>query len=60
VLQLLGPPGSEKTYALKQQQASEWRFLDGQDARMFVVMFDNAGIVVSTAIEDDPRRQGGG
>jgi outer membrane protein assembly factor BamE (lipoprotein component of BamABCDE complex) len=56
---LLGPPGSTQSYALKQQRAWEWRFLDGQEARIFVVMFDNAGVVVSTAIEEDPRRQGG-
>ncbi len=28
------------------------------DTRMFVVMFDAAGRVVSTAIEEDPRRLG--
>jgi hypothetical protein len=60
VLQRLGPPGSTQRYALKQQRALEWRFQDGNDARMFVVMLDSAGIVVSTAIEEDPRRLGGG
>jgi hypothetical protein len=59
VQQLLGPPGSSQDYALKQQRAWEWRFLDGQETRMFVVMFDGSGIVVSTAIEEDPRRSGG-
>jgi hypothetical protein len=59
VQQLLGPPGSSQQYALKQQQAWEWRFLDAQETRMFVVMLDAAGIVVSTAIEEDPRRSGG-
>jgi outer membrane protein assembly factor BamE (lipoprotein component of BamABCDE complex) len=57
---LLGPPGRVQPYALKQQTAWEWRFLDGMDTRMFVVMFNSAGRVVSTAIEEDPRRQGGG
>jgi outer membrane protein assembly factor BamE (lipoprotein component of BamABCDE complex) len=55
---LLGPPGSVQGYPLKKQTAWEWRFLDGQDTRMFVVMFDAAGRVVSTAIEEDPRRHG--
>jgi outer membrane protein assembly factor BamE (lipoprotein component of BamABCDE complex) len=59
VQQLLGPPGSSQDYALKRQRAWGWRFLDGQETRMFVVMLDNSGTVVSTAIEDDPRRQGG-
>jgi outer membrane protein assembly factor BamE (lipoprotein component of BamABCDE complex) len=59
VTALLGPPGRRQAYALKQQTAWEWRFLDGMETRMFVVMFDAAGRVVSTAIEDDPRRQGG-
>jgi hypothetical protein len=58
VTALLGPPGSVQGYPLKKQTASEWRFLDGQDTRMFVVMFDAAGRVVSTAIEEDPRRLG--
>lgn len=59
VLQRLGPPGSTQSYALKRQRALEWRFLDGNDARMFVVMLDSGGTVVSTAIEEDPRRLGG-
>jgi len=59
VVDLLGPPGARQSYALKQQTAWEWRFLDGLDTRMYVVMFDAAGRVVSTAIEEDPRRQGG-
>jgi hypothetical protein len=59
VQSLLGPPGRVQPLALKQQTAWEWRFLDGQDTRMFVVMFDAAGKVVGTAVEEDPRRQGG-
>lgn len=59
VLQRLGPPGSTQSYALKRQRALEWRFLDGNDARMFVVMLDSGGTVVSTATEEDPRRSGG-
>lgn len=55
---LIGPPGSVQGYPLKKLTAREWRFLDGQDTRMFVVMLDAAGRVVSTAIEEDPRRLG--
>ena len=60
VTALLGPPGSRQSYPLKQQSAWEWRFLDGNDTRLFVVMFDATGRVVSTAIEEDPSRLGGG
>lgn len=60
VIALLGPPGRKQPLVLKQQVAWEWRFLDGHETRMFVVMFDTAGRVVGSAIEDDPRRQGGG
>ena len=56
---LLGPPGRTEKYALKQQTAWEWRFLDSNNTRVFVVMFDAAGAVVSSAIEEDPRQSGG-
>lgn len=59
VLQLLGRPGRTEKYALKQQTAWEWRFLDGNETRVFVVMFDAGGTVVSSAVEEDPRRSGG-
>jgi outer membrane protein assembly factor BamE (lipoprotein component of BamABCDE complex) len=59
VTALLGPPGSVRRYPLKKLTAWEWRFQDGIDTRMFVVMFDLAGRVVSTAVEEDPHRQGG-
>lgn len=59
VLALLGPPGRTQQYALKQQTAWEWRYLDGTETRLFVVMFDANGTVVSSATEEDPRRQGG-
>lgn len=58
VTALLGPPGRTQPYALSKQTGWEWRFQDGMDTRIFVVMFDSAGRVVSTSIEEDPRRQG--
>lgn len=59
VLAILGRPGRTQTYAMKQETAWEWRFNDGAETRLFVVMFDASGQVVSTAIEEDPRRTGG-
>lgn len=59
ILVMLGRPGRAEKYALKQQAVWVWRFLDGIEARVFVVTFDAAGSVVSSAIEDDPRRFGG-
>jgi outer membrane protein assembly factor BamE (lipoprotein component of BamABCDE complex) len=59
VLAILGRPGREQEYKLKRETAWEWRFNDGAETRMFVVMFNAAGQVVSTAIEEDPRRTGG-
>ena len=60
VVGLLGRPGRTEKYALKRETAWEWRFLDGNETRLFVVMFDAAGTVISSAIEEDPRRSGGG
>lgn len=59
VLALLGRPGRTQSYRLKQQVAWEWRFLDNPDTRVFVVMFDAAGLVVSSAVEEDPRKNAG-
>ena len=59
VLAVIGRPGREQEYRLKQETAWEWRFNDGAETRLFVVMFNAAGQVVSTAIEEDPRRTGG-
>jgi outer membrane protein assembly factor BamE (lipoprotein component of BamABCDE complex) len=56
---VLGRPGSTQSYKLKQQMAWEWRFLDGPETRVFVVMFDAAGTVVSSAVEEDPRKNAG-
>jgi outer membrane protein assembly factor BamE (lipoprotein component of BamABCDE complex) len=57
---LLGPPGRTQEYRLKQETAWEYRFKDGAETRMFTVMFNAAGQVVSTSILDDPRPMGGG
>lgn len=49
---LLGRPGNQQFYALKQQTAWEWKVLDGAQDKRFVVMFDDAGKVVASGIED--------
>jgi len=59
VVAVLGPAGRAQEYRLKNQTAWEYRFNDGAETRMFVVMFDAGGKVVSTAVEEDPRRMGG-
>lgn len=58
ILVVLGRPGRAEKYPLKQQTSWEWRFLDGVETRVFVVTFDTGGSVVSSAIEEDPRRFG--
>lgn len=59
VLVMLGRPGRTERYTLKQHSAWEWRFIDGSNARLFVVTFDASGTVVETAVEDDRGRLGG-
>jgi outer membrane protein assembly factor BamE (lipoprotein component of BamABCDE complex) len=59
VLAALGPPGRTQDYKMKQQTAWEWRFKDGAETRVFVVMFTSAGQVASTAVEEPPRIGGG-
>ena len=58
VLIMLGRPARAERYPLEQQSSWEWRFLDGNDTRLFVVTFDAGGTVVSSVIEDDSRRSG--
>ena len=55
-----GPPCRIEGYPLKRQMAWEWRFLDGNRTKRFVVMFDATERAVSSAIGEDPRRIGGG
>lgn len=55
VLKVLGPPGRTQNYTMKQETAWEWRFKDGAVTRVFVVTFNNAGQVLSTAVEEPPR-----
>lgn len=55
VRRLIGKPAKMQTFALKQQEVWDWRFLDAAQPRQFSVTFDADGKVVSTATGDDPR-----
>lgn len=55
VFGLLGPAAKERRFELKRETLIEWRFRDGQTAKMFGVTFDDSGKVVSTATALDPR-----
>jgi len=49
---LLGRPGRQQTYELKRQTAWEWKILGEQRDKRFYVLFDEAGRVVASGIED--------
>lgn len=55
VRQLLGRHAREQRFELKKETLVEWRFRDGQDARIFGVTFDDAGMVKGKAITADTR-----
>lgn len=55
VRRLLGRPAKQQTYALKQQTEWDWRWRDGQQAKVFNVVFDADMKVLRSAIMDDPR-----
>jgi len=50
---LLGRPGTERPFVLKRQTAWEWKFVgDDHGTKVFYVMFDEAGRVASSGVED--------
>ncbi|MCU0774143.1 MAG: outer membrane protein assembly factor BamE [Ideonella sp.] len=55
VRRLIGRPGRTQRYELRREEAWDWRFLDGQDARVFAVTFDETGRVLRTETLPDPR-----
>jgi outer membrane protein assembly factor BamE (lipoprotein component of BamABCDE complex) len=55
VIELLGRTARTQAFALKSEESWEWRFLDGQAQRLFVVTINNEGKVTATAAQDDPR-----
>jgi hypothetical protein len=55
VYKVLGPHAKVRRFELKKEELIEWRFRDGQTAKLFGVTFDPAGVVKGTAIVDDQR-----
>jgi hypothetical protein len=58
VRRALGRPAKTQRYELKQEEVWDWRFVDGQDAKVFSVTFDTSGRVMSTATTADPLELG--
>ncbi|HSW07855.1 outer membrane protein assembly factor BamE domain-containing protein [Aquabacterium sp.] len=60
VRRLLGRPASMQRFAMKpDQEVWDWRFLDGQQKKVFSVTFDREHRVLSSATADDPRETTG-
>lgn len=55
VRRLLGRPAKVSSYALKQEEVWDWRYLDGQQPKLFSVTFNRDGRVASSASTDDVR-----
>ena len=60
VRRLLGKPGKTAKFDLKPDEEHwDWRWLDGQVPKLFGVIFDKNGKVMSTSVADDVRAQQG-
>lgn len=59
VRRLLGRPGKVQSYELKREEVWDWRFVDGQEAKLFSVTFDTRGRVTATGTTIDPKEQAG-
>jgi hypothetical protein len=56
VRRTLGKPAKTQRFAMKpDEDVWEWRFLDGQQKKVFIVTFDRDAKVLSSATADDPR-----
>ena len=56
VRRTLGQAAKSHSYAMKpDEEVWEWRFLDGQQKKVFTVSFDRERRVSASAIADDPR-----
>ena len=60
VRRLLGRPAKTQRYALKQTEVWDWRFAEGNEAKLFSVTFDNDGRVTGTGTALDEVVAGGG
>jgi len=58
VRRLLGMPAKVQPFKLKDEEVWDWRFVDGQESRIFSVTFNGAGRVVSTGTLLDPKYAG--
>jgi outer membrane protein assembly factor BamE (lipoprotein component of BamABCDE complex) len=57
VRRTLGRPAATQTYALKPDEESwDWRYMDGQQKKMFTAIFGRDRRVIATTIGDDPRQ----
>ena len=60
VRRLLGRPAKTSRYDLKPDEEHwEWRWLDGQQPKLFSVTFDRDGRVVTSAVAEDLRDKQG-
>jgi hypothetical protein len=60
VRRLLGKPGKTAKFDLKPDEEHwDWRWLDGQVPKLFSVLFDKDGKVMSSSVADDVRAQQG-
>ena len=56
VRRLLGRPAKTQIFALKKdEEIWDWRYLDGQQAKVFSATFDKDGFVMKTAAINDPQ-----
>lgn len=56
VRRLLGRPAKTQIFALKpDEEIWDWRYLEGQQAKVFSATFDKDGFVTKTAAINDPR-----
>ena len=58
VRRLLGRPAKVQSFALKEEEVCDWRFVDGQEIKVFSVTFAKTGRVVGTGITPDPKEIG--
>ena len=58
VRRLLGRPAQMQSFALKEEEVWDWRFADGQEIKIFSVVFDRSGKVVGTGVTLDPKEAG--
>lgn len=56
----LGRPAKAMTFALKNEEVWDWRYVAGGQKKEFNVTFDADGHVLRTGSRDDPRETAGG